>query len=247
MDMDGFTINVELYSKSSDNTEVVTLQFDELPPDFQGIKDQIETNFSVPTVAQTLYYSGVEISVDSSPSSLYIRSGDSIRVVYREKAETKEVRSYLKWFATISELLTEIKPLDKGEKIKALATCAELTSQHGKFPSKRLFFPYTDKVKYTNCTYFTSLGGVALLTQVHRLVIEMRKEGINSILLEHLEHSCCRACVSYSMHKDCATFLARNGGLENNIETFLKTPAYSESLSTDQYMVIDDALCVILK
>ena len=246
--MDGFTINVELCSKSSDTAEVVTLQFEELPPDFQGIKVQIERNFSIPTTAQTLHYRGIEISADSSPSSLYLRSGDSIRVVYQAKGDTKEVKSYVKWLATISELLSRIKPLNKGGKIKALEICEELTSQHGKFLSYSLFCPYSDQVKYTNCTYFTSLGGVALLTKVHRLVIEIRKEGTDSFLLAHLEHACCQACSSYSMHKDCASILAQNGGLENNIETFLKTPANSESLIiTNQYRVIDNALCVILK
>ena len=248
MDMDGFTINVELYSKSSDTTEVVTLQFEELPPDIQGIKDQIEKNFSVPTASQTLYYSGTEISVDSSLSSLYLRSGDSLRVVYQAKGETEEVKSYVKWLMTISGLLSRIKPLSKGEKIKALATCKELTSQHGKFLSRSLFCPYSDLVKYTNCTYFTSLGGVALLIKVHRLAIETRKEGINSFLLAHLEHACCQACSSYSMHKDCASILAQCGGLENNIETFLTTPANSESLIINQHhKVIENALCVILK
>jgi len=88
--MDGFVINVELCSKSLDTTEEVTLKFTEIPPDFRVIKDEIETNCSVPPAEQTLYYRGEEISALSTPSSLYLRSGDSISVVYQVKGETKK-------------------------------------------------------------------------------------------------------------------------------------------------------------
>jgi len=53
---------------------------------------------------------------------------------------------------------------------------------------------------------------------------------------------------AYSMHKDCAILLANCGGLENNIQSFLKTVANDESLAYNgKYQAIDIALCAITK
>jgi len=67
-------------------------------------------------------------------------------------------------------------------------------------------------------------------------------------MLKFLEHACCQASADYSMHQDCAIHLANIGGLENNIESFLKLPANDESLkSYGNYRVISIALCAIIK
>jgi len=141
--MDGFILNVELSSKSFDITEVVTLKFTEIPPDFEVIRDEIESKCSIPITGQTLYCQGEEILAHSSPSSLYLRSDDSIRIVYQGKGETKDVKSYVKWLKTLSELLNDIKPLNEAEKLLALTTCVELTSQHGNDLSRSVFWPYS--------------------------------------------------------------------------------------------------------
>lgn len=242
-----FFVKVELYSDNLKTSEVVRMEFPTHPATFQEIQDKVEEICSIPVCDQTLYYHGSTVISTLSPSSLYLRSGDTIRVVYSVKGETKKVTDLVEGLKTKLEWLGVVRQLNKDEMDATIDSNKELVFMVQRIFSG-VFRPYSDPAKYVNSCHFSSLGGVELLIEIHRQLIELRKEGSKAFNLAYFENVCCQASADYSMFKDCAVHLALCGGLENCIESFLMKPADDPTLLYEKrYSTVDIALCAIFK
>ena len=243
-----FLLQAELFSEKLKTTELVTLTFSSPPITFQEIKDRIEECCCIPVCVQTLYYQSNEVLPNCSPISLYIRSGDTIRVSYPVKGETKRVLDVVEWLRQSSKILGEIRQLKQEAMVDALENNAVLSDSRRRNFSRALFCPYSNPVKYVNSVYFTFLGGVKLLTDFHHHAIALRKENLQTSTIGYFEQMCCQACADYSMYKECAVHLSQSGELENCMATFLKKKADDNSLIyNNEYSTIDIALCAIFK
>ena len=249
----GFILQIELYSEKSQSLEVKALSFPSCPATIQEIKDKIEESFCIPISVQTVLIQNNEVPINCSPASLYLRSGDTVRVLYPAKGLTDEVKSVTEWLKEVTDVLDSIQKLDQDGTVSALTVehFSVLTDSRADCLLRKLFTPWINPATQVNGVHFTSVGGVELLTKLHRHIIEIRKHKFHYDLrnmIGYMEYICCETCVSFSMNQACASYLAQCGGLENCIDSFLMRPANDDNLRDNNlYSVIEIALCAILK
>ena len=252
MDKD-FILQIELYSETSQSLEVKALTFPSCPATIQEIKDKIEESFCIPISVQNVLICNNEVPINCSPASLYLRSGDTVRVLYPAKGLTDEVKSATEWLKEVTDVLDSIQKLDQDETVSALTVehFSVLSDSRADGLFRKLFTPWSNPAIQVNGVHFTSVGGVELLTKLHRHIIEIRKHKFHYSLrnmIGYMEFLCCDTCANFSMNKACASYLAQCGGLENCIDTFLMKPANNHNLHDNNLcVIIEAALCAILK
>ncbi len=247
---DAIQLRVELHSLKGNTTTLEVLTLRPIPATFKDISVKIEEQFDIPVVVQTLIYQNGEVSQYDSPSSFYMRSGDTLRVQYPAKGHTRDIKRAIKWLQEITQILNQLKDLTSEEVAKALTNeYNSVVSQD--ILSRGLFTPWANPSSEINAIQFTWLGGIELLTTFHRQIIDIRKFKFHRLLkylLGYLEFVCCDTCANFSMNKECASRLAECGGLNNCTDTFLFKSANDESLlGNNMQTVIEISLCAILK
>ena len=250
-------IIVQLYSEELDSTEENVLFFPTFPSTFQEIKDKIEESFFIPSCLQTVWVHGSKVheSVTCSPSSLYLQSGDTIKISYPLKCEVDGVKNSVKWLADNVSIFQEINNCTKVEQVDSLF------DKYSIFRSKtylqqfeNLFFPWTDKAKDINTIYFDYLGGIDLLVKTQKEAIAITKNSLLSCsnqynistLLRYmrlLESACCIALANIAKSSEYCRRITERGGLDTCIEVFLINLDNHKEWMTS----VDDALGAISK
>ena len=247
-DMEQHTvIFVELCSKET-NTSLKTLRFPSFPPTFQVVKEEIEKCCSIPVCVQTMWYQSMEVADNCSPSSLYMRGGDTVKVIFPHIGECEMVKMAVQWLGEVSPILETCKEADTPEfgQYSNILVDEKVTA----ILSRKLFYPWTDKTKQVNCSQFISLNGVDLLVTVHRHAIELRKSNnceFARCLSTYYELICCQTIANFAMDFTCRREVSRCHGLEQCIDSFLIKPAGDESLLFNHSSIVDVALYAICK
>ena len=234
---------VKLSSLATNTSEEKTLKFPSVPSS-QEIKQKVEECCSVPTCVQKLYYQSVELADDSSLSSLYLRSNDTLTVTFPEVGECERVRLAVHWLERIIPVLEKLMKF--GPPIFSLiqSQYSDVTNHEmAEEIPRKLFLPWTKKTKEVNCYHFISLGGLRLLLDFYHLVIEIRnKMEVESnwktsrfylesaYLVTYFECACCHAVKSLEINQTCREEVLRCGGLELCLESFLYKAADDEAL-----------------
>ena len=100
-----------------------------------------------------------------------------------------------------------------------------------------------------NAEYFQSLGGLELMVKLHKLVIKLRKvQFVCHVNLPYFEYYISKAFANFAMASRFSKCVAKCGGLEGCIETFLIKPADDQTLKINTtYVVLMTALRAIFK
>ena len=229
-------ILIELCSSEVSLPEVKTLHFPSLPSTFRQIKERIEACCSIPVCVQTLFYQSVEVTDVCSLSSLYMRSGDTVKVTFPEHGECETVIQSVQWLHQIIPVLEEFKKAKTDTEVNMLYNNYKLILNNMEIYTIltcKLFIPWSEKTKEVNCSQFMFLGGVKLLVTFHKLVIELRHNecsGRLRYLTTLFERICCQAITNFAMDFTCRRHILECGGLEQCIRSFLIKPADDESL-----------------
>ena len=246
-------IFVELCSKETDISDLKTLCFHSLPPTFQVVKEEIEKCCSIPVCVQTMWYQSMEVADNCSPSLLYMRGGDTVKVTYPHIGECEKVKMAVQWLGEVSPILEACKVADALEFDVMNSQYSNILGDEEMAVtlSVKLFYPWADKTKQVNCSHFISLKGVDLLVTVHRHAIELRKSSDYEsahYLSTYYELICCQTIANFAMDFTCRRQVSRCHGLEQCIDSFLIKPADDESLLfNNSYRIVDVALYAIYK
>jgi len=251
-DQSYFELKVELSKIESRDLLTSTLRFSTVPQSFKDIRREIEDCCSVPMCVQTILYQNSEVSDSATPDSLYMRSGDTVVVLYPEKGQVKEVRQVIKWLQQVYNIMlgfqwalkSDLRP-SVSEESRAILINSDVAEQ-----LTSLFSSWSDSETKVNAEYFYSLGGLELMVKVHKLVVELRKQegAVYPVNLPYFEFYCCRAFANFAMDSKFSKCVARCGGLESCIETLLIRPADDQTLKIGTtYMVLVTALRAIFK
>ena len=108
---ESFILKLLLESQSSDALEEVTLTFSSFPQTVLDIKEALEAECNIPACTQQLCYESTALRDMDSVSTLHIRSGDSMSVTYKARAECGAIKEAIDWMTSLSEHLYSEKTL----------------------------------------------------------------------------------------------------------------------------------------
>jgi len=160
----GVAVRVELCCDHSKKTELKTISLPKFPSTFRAIKERVEENYSIPACVQIIWYQSEEVPDSCNPASLYMRSGDVVRITFPQTGECHRVKSVVKWLKEAVPLLGRCVAED-AEGMEAI--CHDyadiLGGDSANLLSRELFYPWTNKSKRVNCSHFISLNGIEYL------------------------------------------------------------------------------------
>ena len=204
---------------------------------------------------QNILYQQSEIADTCTTQSLYLRSGDTVHVVCPEKGQVNEVKQVVQWLKTCCQVLTNLQHKCKLSGTETVHISKEsLQILLNRVPSrlirKVIFSSWSDPSNLVNSFHFDFLGGVELLVDFHRLLIQIRHHNLYNYekYSPYLEVICCEAISNFSMNHSLSRRMAQTGGLESCIDSFLMKPADDKSLLKHQgFTVIKMALDALYK
>jgi len=170
---EGCSFEIVLCCTSTEEVVTKTVTFVTYPKSARDLKQKIEDDFNIPICAQTLQYESTVLVDSDDLRSICLRSGDTIHLTYRSKANCSEVlnvvtrlKSLLGLFQVHLPSLSDEVPSD-GE--NALQTAI----QEGFMQELRndVFSPWDSDVKQMNKDYFISIGGLDTLVRLYSLLL----------------------------------------------------------------------------
>ena len=243
-DWENTCYKIELVRENPKATEILTLSLSNRPTTFSEIKEKIEEHCSIPTCVQTLRYEGCVVADGASPESLYLQNGDTVQVFYPAKGAIQEIKQAIDWLSKCSSLLS-----GKGGVLSLSEVSTFKNRTAIMFISKDMFKTEEYSTREVNCLYFDYLGGLEILVEFHRNLVETRSRNICDILPLHLfERLCCSVMASFCRNEYLARRIVQCEGLETLIASFLSFPAIAKQVFSKTYgKVILTALCGIYK
>ena len=252
-----FYFRIELNS-SSNNTVIRTeIPFEAIPKTFEEVANEVEAIYSIPACVQSLSlcYSDYchKIKDSDTPTSLYIRSGDLIRIHYPLQGECREVR-YAKnilfiTVETVTKLLNMAQHREDcclGVKFVTKYMMSNTIRADKLAISLSPFYPWTD-IAHVNKLFFISLGGISLLIKLYTLVLEFRKKRLHLKEGDMFEVVCVHTLSSFTGSMDFGYCVANQRCLELLLDTFLWIPVSSEHATDIHIAAIQVALHAICK
>lgn len=248
-----YELLVELHCERSLVSDVRKISFTSTPTTIQEIKEKVEECCSVPVCVQTVYYHSELLLDDCVLSTLYMRSGDSIKVTFPERGECDKVKEVTQWLTAVIPLLRLCQYADETmlEGLNSRNISILVNEEKASLMSRELFYPWNNKVKSVNCSHFVYLNGVDLLVTFHKHAIELRRSNdcqFARYLSTYFEVICSQTVANFAVDFACRRLLFRGEGLEQCIQSFLIKPADDESLLFNHaYSIVDVALYAVCK
>ena len=246
-------VRVELCcSDTSSKSEMKTLLFPSFPTTFRAIKEKVEESCSVPACVQTVRYQSEEVPDNCNPASLYMRSGDLVRITFPHVGECRQIRTVIKWLKEAVMILERCVAEDAVGMEAICRFCGDiLGDDRAQMMSRELFYPWTNKSKRVNCSHFIALGGIENLVALHKLAIKLRDRTDSEhakYLSTFYELVCSQAIANFAMDFTCRRCISKGGGLDQCIASFLIKPADDDSLNFNHsYSIVDVALYAVCK
>ena len=250
--MECLNFQAELIFENSKVAEVQDFTLDSRPATFLDIKKEIEKSFSIPVCVQTLFYQSCKVSDSDNPLSWYVRSGDMFTVHYPAKGDCKRVLKAVDWLNKLTAAVSKLKQ-GKDRHKEAVSDYKRLTSMEYIEISgdlcRNMIVPWSDKTKHVNRFYFDSLGGVELVINLYRLIVEARLDNVTLRNSLYLENVFCLFVANFAQTLPLVRRVFMLGGLELCMKSLLYSPVNSElkSLSRRTGRIVKDALYALSK
>ena len=254
MEPEDAVIVVELYCEGQKRCERKPLQFDSFPSTFGEIKKKVEDSLSIPACVQTLFYQEVEMKDSCDPSSMYMISGDTVRITFPERGDCKEVKEVVEWLSKVTPVMKMYEKADEVDKILQITRSYASVLEDNTLIDTLigvLFYPWSEKTKRVNCSHFVALDGLELLVTLHRHSVTVRRFPFideTHYFSQLYELICCQAIANFAMDFTCRRMLTKLGGLEQCMESFLIHRISDDGhLSTQCYNIVTMALYAVCK
>lgn len=197
-----FSMLVVLHCTSTNSTEERSLTFKSSPESVKDIKMKIEALFNVPVCTQHLTQESVVLKDADSVCLLHIRSGDTLHLTYKAKAECGDILEAVSWMRSVHALLSDEFPFENGVLSGDAHDFIIMGYQIGIMEdlAYKRFSPWTSPVTQVNKLYFLQLGGLDILLRLYSLVLSMPWASI-PVEVKYLE------CVSMNVLSNLASSL----------------------------------------
>ena len=244
-------LRVELVCEELKSTEVVSLSLASFPTSFDDVKCAIEKSFSIPSFLQTLWVEGEKIdslSVSVAPSQFHLRTGDTIKVSFPMKCDCKNVKEVIDGMSECLDIIHSLQSASShNERNELFPKIYRLFHyDHIQTLLDDLFFPWNERVKYTNALYFDHLGGITSLVQIHAGIQSLNagtKPELLHVFCVTFEPSCCGVFANFAMDAALRKRATEQGALDCGLKSFLRVTAYNP----ESTYVIEQSLMAICK
>ena len=186
-----FNLNVVLHCTSTNSVDEHPLTFTSIPGSVQEIKKGIESSFNVPACTQRLTHESVVLKDADSVRLLHIRSGDTLHLTYKAKAECGDILEAVSWMRSVHALLCVESPFENGSLSGDAHDFIIMGYQVGIMEdlAYKRFSPWVSPVIQVNKLYFLQLGGLDILLSLYTLVLSMPWSDI-PVEVKYLECVC---------------------------------------------------------
>ena len=170
---EGCSFEIVLHCTSTEEVVTKTITLATYPKIAHELKQKIEDDFNVPICAQTLQYESTVLFDSDDFKSNHLRSGDTIHLTYRSKADCSEVLSVVTWLKSLLGLFQVHLPSLSDEVPSDGENALQTAIQEGFMQELRdkVFSPWDSEVKQMNKDYFISVGGLDTLVRLYSLLL----------------------------------------------------------------------------
>ncbi len=228
-----FILGLEL-CRCADNTKVTKeISFTSMPNSFQEVSQQIEDNYSIPQCVQRIDLCHLnychQVGESDTLASLYIRSGDLLRITYPFEGQCKQVKLFGRLIFNMVQEVTKLYDVAHNgctTKRESLDTqCINYLLD--KDPMEVIEFLFADfcHTDYVNKIFFSALGGLDLIIQLYDLIVKLRKESITFQEENILERMCIYTFIEFMNSGNLFLYSSNQKCLELLLDSFLKESA----------------------
>ena len=237
----GLTLEIELKCLSDGSQTHRTLLFAPTPDTVADIKRRIENELSVPKSSQNLFLSDGQALLDSQRlASLYLRSGDTLRVEYFAKADVEQLRNdidcslrpTLEFLRTSSKRKIYGKFLQMRREYEALLSSCQ-SSLHD-VALKRLR-PWNHARTEANRRYLIQEGGLDVVLGIYAILVPIHWNSRDHSL-QNLEISCLSFLWNFSETAYARQLIVGKGGFDMMLKSLMH---YSEEEFLKEYSMHD--------
>ena len=224
------SVELELRCSSDGSQSKQTLLIDQIHDTVAAIKGRIEREISIPKSCQRLFLAGgggeeqVALRDSERVAELYIRSGDTIRVAYLDKADVEEIRSAVeRSLRPVGRLLESNASLENVRKLQKrrdseslLGSCQ--SSLH-ELAYKRLL-PWNDSRTESNRRYMLQEGVLDLVLEIYTVLLPLPWDW-RGHSLQNLEICCLTFLWNFSETRYARQLVADRGGFDMMLRSLL--------------------------
>ena len=220
-------IELELRCSSDDTVTQQTLLFSPIPETVADIKQRIEQELSIPKSCQSLFLpAGADDALldTESVASLYVRSGDAVRVAYLDKADIVQIRSAVeRSLRPVRRLLQANSSLEKARKIlkrrdsdALLASCQSALHELG----YKSLLPWGASRTEANRRYMLQEGVVDLVMDIYAILLPLPWDW-RGHSLQNLEICCLTFLWNFSETRNARQLVVGKGGFDMMLKSLM--------------------------
>lgn len=197
------------------------------------IKLLVEKRFSIPVCVQTVRHSSTVLLRDTARlSSLRLRSGDTLHVVYYAPAHVELQLTVIAW---LKELVVTLKleGLPSREKPGTAQLDDTVSKRMLEYFGTIAFIPWGSPVKQTNKIFFVKNGGLDLMIQLYKILLSQpwSERTLDFKMLEYkLVSTIWNLCESFQVRR----YILSQGGLDMCLQSLLCVVVDDEFLIDDK-------------
>ena len=168
-----FEAVLKLNCTASKQVETKAINCVSFPKNTRDLKQKIENDFSIPVCAQTLWYESTVLSDSDDLRSICLRTGDTLHLTYKSKADCPEVQSVVRWLRSLLDLFQVHVPslLDPVPSDGEHALNTAIQEGFMEELRNKIFIPWDSDIKQMNKDYFISIGGLDTLVKLYSLLL----------------------------------------------------------------------------
>ena len=232
-------IELELKRSSDGSVTQKTLLFSPIPETVADIKQRIEQELSIPKSCQNLFLpaAGGALRDAENLAGLYLRSGDTVRVDYLDKADVEQIRSAVaRSLRPLRDLLQANSSLKDARKVErnSEALLASCQSALHKLSYKSLL-PWSASPTEANRRYMLQEGVLDLVIEIYAVVLPLPWDW-RGHPLQNLEISCLMFLWNFSETKYARQLVADKGGFDMMLKSLMHQ---SDKEFLEKYVIHD--------
>ncbi len=250
-DSSSYSFGLDLECSKTGETTRKTITLEAYPGSVAQLKQEIQRAFGIPGFAQTVLYESAVLKDTDEPSSLHLRSGDTLHIVFESVAECVEVGEVLGWLTLLARAFeTHVPTVSDHESCDAIVALAQVMSQ-GMLErlATEIFQPYESNVKQMNKRFFIHSGGLDLLSQVFSRILVLEWNNCH-MLLRHFERDCLQILYHLASTFEVRKLMVEHGCVEICTRSLLRVgrgqldDLHPQSIPSDAILVDVQAMAM---
>lgn len=218
-------LELQLTCSSDGSLTQQTLTFDHVPDSVKDLKQKIEDELSIPKSGQNLFLPDGQVLVDSEPVvNLYLRSGDTLKVTFFNRADVKQLRNTINQclrpvltLLRTNSSIHDAKLIQKRQDSKALLTSCQSSLHELSFKS---LLPWNNHRTEANRRYLLQEGALPIILELYTILLPLPWDWRGN-LLQDVEICCLSFLWNFSETAYARQLIVDKGGFEMMLKSLM--------------------------